>query len=509
VTFQAPRQIQRHALRNAYFMPLAMLPASPEAQAFVQAIANEIQGQGSRHNRRRSQRAQEAHRRAVGATLADLLLNWHRGLEESLKAGMGMIGGLSHRSLKKEGFTGQVVSWRAFKDVLTALTAANYVTIIKCNWTEFLTPVGDVEGPWSRRYASRLAPTDRLLRAAADSGVLLVDLQHHFATDPRASPKETTPVVIERLKVRRGCAKVKTGHLPLPATPEANWIVAQVNGFNEFAAQHRVELDGKRITPQWHREFNLNFSLHGRWYVRGDGYQALSCDRRVGSLTIDGAAVAEVDLSASWLTCLYGYLDVPFDPRRDPYRLRTPGRQIVKTWITASLGKGQALTGGRWPKRVVQRAVKEGIDLSTCKLSAVSRAILRRHPILADLPGRCASLAFQFRVARPQDVFALFLMGLEARAMTVAMMDLKERGVLALPVHDSLIVPQGAVEMAKAALTTAFQRQLDITPRLKVVPVCCARKSPTGMAPEGAQRLLGGVCGPPATRLPGDGHRGL
>jgi hypothetical protein len=59
VNYQAPAQIQRHVLRNAYFMPLAMLPASPEARALVAAIADEIQGQGSRHNRRRSQGARK------------------------------------------------------------------------------------------------------------------------------------------------------------------------------------------------------------------------------------------------------------------------------------------------------------------------------------------------------------------------------------------------------------------------------------------------------------------
>jgi hypothetical protein len=445
----------------------------------------------------------------VGATLADLLLNWQKGLAESLKAGTGMIGGLSHRSLKKEGFTGQVVSWRAFKDVLTALTAASHIDVIKGHWTEFFTPKGDAQDVWAKRYAARIAPTDKLLDAVADAGIILADLSQHFETDPDIDINEATPVVIERLKARRGADKVKTGRLPLPATPETNRIVAEVQDFNGFAAQHRIALDGRRIRPRWHREFNVNFGLHGRWYVHGDSYQALSGDRRVGSLTIDSEAVAEVDLSASWMTCLYGYLNVPFDPGRDPYRLRTPGRQIVKTWITASLGKGQALTGGRWPRRVVERAVKEGIDLSAYKLSAVSRAILRRHPILADLPGRCAILAFRFRVARPQDVFALFLMGLEARAMTAAMMDLKKRGVLALPVHDSLIVQQGAVEMAKAALITAFQRQLGVAPRLKVVSVCCARKPPTDMAPEAARRLVGGVCSLSATQLPGDPYGGL
>ena len=189
------------------------------------------------------------------------------------------------------------------------------------------------------------------------------------------------------------------------------------------------------------------------------------------ALTIDGESVAEVDLSASWLTCLYGYLNAPFDCRRDPYTLSAPGapdRDIVKTWVITSLGKGEALTCGGWPAKAVKEALKDGIDLSGQKLTEVSAAVLRRHPVVADLPGRFASLAPQFGVERPQDVFAHFLMGLEARAMTAAMMNLMARGVLALPVHDSLIVTQSAVVLAKTALTAAFQSQLGVVPRLKV-----------------------------------------
>lgn len=108
--------------------------------------------------------------------------------------------------------------------------------------------------------------------------------------------------------------------------------------------------------------------------------------------------------------------------------------------------------------------------------------VLKRYPILADLPQRPSSLAIRFGVRRSEDVFALFIMGLEARAMTGAMINLKRLGVLALPAHDSLIVPQSTGSIAAEALTQTFQSQLGkhvasarvgsgfcVTPRLKVV----------------------------------------
>ena len=200
-------------------------------------------------------------------------MNWQKGLDESLKASTGLVGGLSHRSLKKESFTGQVIGLRAFKDVRTALIAADYIAVAKGHWSEFLTPKGDADGCWPRRYSERIAPTDKLLGAASDAGIDLADVRRHFVTGPRANAKETTPIVIERLKVRRGRDKVKAGRLTLPPTRETECLKAEVEGFNAFAAEHLVEQDGHRITPRWYREFNVNYRLHGRWYVRGDSYQ--------------------------------------------------------------------------------------------------------------------------------------------------------------------------------------------------------------------------------------------
>ena len=59
--------------------------------------------------------------------------------------------------------------------------------------------------------------------------------------------------------------------------------------------------------------------------------------------------------------------------------------------------------------------------------------------MLADLPGRFEVLGRRHGV-EPGRVLSLFLMGPEARALTAAMLALRARGVLALPVHDGLIV---------------------------------------------------------------------
>jgi len=87
--------------------------------------------------------------------------------------------------------------------------------------------------------------------------------------------------------------------------------------------------------------------------------------------------------------------------------------------------------------------------------------------VLADLPSQFESLGRRYGPSAGS-VLSLFLMALEARVLTTAMLGLKTQGVLALPIHDSLVVPQSAVRATKQALTAAFQESLGITPRLRV-----------------------------------------
>jgi hypothetical protein len=306
------------------------------------------------------------------------------------------------------------------------------------------------------------------LKLVADAAITSDELRRHFVVDPEASARGYDPIVMEGLKVRRGGTKRKSGRLPVPATREAERIKAEVVAFNAFAAAHCVAIYGRRTPLRWQRQFNLNFALHGRWYSHS-GYQGLNATERTTRITIDGLHVLEIDLSASWLTCLYGHLNEPFDARHDPYSCDGISRDIAKAWVVASLGKGAAIMGKTWPQKMRTDALKRGLDLSSTPPRAIASIVLMRHPILRDLPERFAHLAKRFGVERPQDVFAHFLMGLEAVTLTDAMLQLQRRGVIALPVHDSLVVPQGAVEITKAAMTTAFQRALGVTPRLKVV----------------------------------------
>ena len=202
----------------------------------------------------------------------------------------------------------------------------------------------------------------------------------------------------------------------------------------------------------WRRIFNGSFHKGGRWYAVGnDSYQHMSKEGRLG-ITINGEDVAEVDVKASHLTCLYGLLGQPFNRTHDPYLIGELPRVVVKAWVTATIGNGKPL--GKWSNQAKARALEYGIDLKQFKVREVGKLILDRHPILSQL--------------HELGINSLDLAAKEAEAITKAMFRLTEEGILALPVHDSLIVPKSAIGKTKLVLGESFTEVVQVSPMLEV-----------------------------------------
>jgi hypothetical protein len=174
-------------------------------------------------------------------------------------------------------------------------------------------------------------------------------------------------------------------------------------------------------------------------------------EARRKSITIDGAAVAEIDIRASHLTILHGLLGVRLGTD-DPYTLPGFERRAVKEWIVRTLGKGSPLTS--WPADA-SPAVK------ALPARQIGAAVIARFPFLAEPWRAVANFA---ALGAPRAILTHRLMGIEAEALTMAMGTLREAGILALPVHDALIVPASAVVEAEMALTEAYQAKAGIVP---------------------------------------------
>jgi hypothetical protein len=153
-------------------------------------------------------------------------------------------------------------------------------------------------------------------------------------------------------------------------------------------------------------------------------------------------------------------------PDGDPYEVPEVPREVVKAWLTATLGKGSPVK--RWP----EKTAREKPEIVALPASQVSSAIIARYPFLGD-PARTvaesAKLTSLASLGRLPKLLTPRLMHIEAEALTRAMETMRSRDILALPLHDSLILPRSGVPYVAEALVSAFREFARVHVRIKLV----------------------------------------
>ena len=197
--------------------------------------------------------------------------------------------------------------------------------------------------------APRHWPAAALLAMATQHGVtprtVGVDFGEIIPTTPPEVPR---PLRVFALKQP---GRQDRQPLPLSKLGDAiDRLRQSVEDANAFAAAHDVR---GCLPPRWYRVFTECALLGGRWQAAGrEGlYQSMPEAERLAQITIDGEAVAEVDVKASQLSIMHGLLGLPL-PDGDPYEFPDVPRSVVKSWILATIGKGSPVT--RWARKAVK-----------------------------------------------------------------------------------------------------------------------------------------------------------
>jgi hypothetical protein len=376
-------------------------------------------------------------RTAVGAIVGGVLRRWARQEPQAV-----------FRSRTTDDFTGSPVGARQFLAAMDALVSLGLICRSKSIRYLFV-DWGDGQTVFYGK-APRYWPSPTLLELATHHGVTPASIRADF-TDliPKTPPTVRKPVQVFALK-QRG----KTDKLALPVSKlgaEERRIRQGIDEANAFAAQHDVR---GCLAPRWYRVFVECSLLGGRWQAAGrEGvYQVMSEAERLAKITINGEPVSEFDVKASHLSIMHGLLGLPL-PDGDPYDIPGVPRAVVKAWITATLGKGSPVR--RW----AARALRRDRELGSHDPMSVGRLICARFPFLRNPAWNVAPPAQLDRleyIARPERLLTHRLMAIEAAAITGAMDVLRSRGVLVLPIHDSLLVPRSGVGHAGGALDSAF-----------------------------------------------------
>ena len=306
--------------------------------------------------------------------------------------------------------------------------------------------------------SSRYWPTPSLLAMATAHGVTPETMGEAFCfvaptrVPQVASPLSLRPLITDPQSRGQRRAPSQPRQIADLSDPEAAEITADVEAQNALAAQVKIE---GCTPPRWFRVFHGAWHLHGRWYAAGsDGVYLTKNERERGEIRIDGEAVVELDVSASHLRIFCALLGRPVEAR-DPYSEMCVPREVAKAWVMEALGKGRPPV--RW-------STKARPDIQARSVKAVASAVLAQHPCLVDpslvVP---ADLASQLEVPRRRLV-GPYLTAVEADAMTRAMRTLRHRGVLSLPVHDSLVVPLSAEHDARRAIADGYMAACGVLP---------------------------------------------
>ena len=229
----------------------------------------------------------------------------------------------------------------------------------------------------------------------------------------------------------------------------------QVEQINTYLISH--ELSGglfagyiRRFSEGDHPEFK--WDRGGRLYaVGGESYQLMKKPERL-QMRINHCPVAEIDISSSYLTMLHALLDAPLPASNDLYEVDGLPRDIVKAFVTATIGNNKFHT--RWPAKLSQELKKQGFDLSRMPMRFVQAKVCEALPVLATW--------------EQQPISWSRLMFMESEQMLATMDELREEhDVPSYSVHDSIIIPESKVDFAAHILKMKFEGHFGIQYRLK------------------------------------------
>ncbi|OAG72032.1 hypothetical protein A0J51_02623 [Gluconobacter japonicus] len=228
-------------------------------------------------------------------------------------------------------------------------------------------------------YAARLRPSKRLL-----------DLAHQYRCTPEnaahdwklVKPAPVEPLSAQKLVVFNTVPRKKNGRVDASSKQVID-IPVGCEDLQEFMQALTQAIAGCTFTgcaePVFQASFSGRREFGGRIYAQGaDNYQTLTKAERK-QITINGEPVAELDLSASFLSIALALLNQPA-PEGDPYAL--PGlqeahRDAIKHWFVRIWQVGRAST--KWSKET-PLAIQNSISAK-----AITGPAFERYPFLKKL----------------------------------------------------------------------------------------------------------------------------
>jgi hypothetical protein len=387
-------------LQAATYASLRAHATTEQAKALVAKLSSMVEEHtiqaGLRERKRRDTAGKLEY--ATGAFLADLL----RPLEAEEPNGW------VYRSLNKGAFTGGPVGRHAFNQLIDGLKGLGFLQHVPG-------PKVSDEREDTGRYAARFRATPALLLFCIEHGVEPAQALDHFEFEYEL-PEHPVALRARKLKNFFSSTEVVGKPMEFERTSEVEAMEASIHELNAFIAQHTLRgglHQGYVRIFQNGDDPNFSWNKGGRLYSQpfAESYQVMSAKDRA-KMTIDGEPVAEIDISASYLTIFLSLHGIQLDTIKDPYDFPGLGpeqRVAVKSWMVATFGSKKPIK--KWPSRMTEKTP----ELREHRVAEITQAAFTKYPTLnawgEPLNGRTYDWAD--------------LMWLESAVMFSTMLDLK------------------------------------------------------------------------------------
>jgi hypothetical protein len=295
--------------------------------------------------------------------------------------------------------------------------------------------------------------TDKLLQRAEDLGIHLGNIGEHFKPEPPPHP-----LVLRGPTTWKGKRKIKGQIIRVyERTKVTKGLEAEVRELNDFLAG--CDIRGGDHFGYTRNFNNASWKKGGRLYSVEGGYQQLP-EKKRWLMTINGEAVAEVDVRASHLTIYHSILKQPLSRDSDPYEHLGADRKVAKQWVVVSFGNSAPAT--KWPDDMVEDYNDDnpGKDLRAVNPKVLGKKMLEAFPLLRLLKTKFKKI----------DIWG-DLQRIEANAIVSTMLTLKrEHNIPALSTHDGLVVPRSGIGWTKTILSREYEKFAGVEPVLTVDP---------------------------------------
>jgi hypothetical protein len=408
--------------RDAWFDPWRR-PRGTTAKAIVAEVVNEL-GNYERHfglrKRRRRPDDQNTFEESVAAVVSNLM---HRELTQT---GGKLAVSLSHQVLGRAGrYRSQVLS-KVFPELLERMASR------EMDWLRL--KKGE-QKPFGLARATTIQATPRLLRRMTDRAIGFEDLHR---------VKGGEVLILKRSK---DDAEDAGDYLDYTDTAETRAFRKEIERINRWLEDAEIDFDDftapdKAVDPSERRLLryfnNGSFEEGGRLF--GGFWQGLKKRERREGIMIDGEAVVTLDFAQMAPRILYGMVGVS-PPEGDIYQIPGFGRyrEGVKKLFAAAMFSAEAF------RRVPQGTRK--LLPEDMPVGMMVEQIKTHHRPIAHLLFTGVGFKEMFR---------------ESEILIDALLALIDKGVVALPIHDALVVPYSKLALVRDTMLNVFREHTGV-----------------------------------------------